>query len=390
MFARLRYCHYQSPTSETHRTIELKAIPDTNTIRLAWTHYLGFDTSYQYQVWRKEANETDYLLLDTLPANNNQYTDTSVLCYRYYTYLIKAIETGGDFQISNSDTSGAAPIYINTLPFTKNIRATVTGSAVLLEWNLRSHYRPFEYHIYRAIDGNASTYFKTIPSTDTVLIDTDVDVNAHTYEYTTYLVDACGGRSKASNIARSILLTVFMVDNDILTHDPKLTWTPYAKWDDNVNHYKATFFNEVDSRIDLVARTDSSTVTATHKYVNLVQDDYCYLITAYQQGDTSIISESNLGCVSTEPRLFAPNVFTVNGDNLNDVYLIKGLFINTFEFAIYDRWGKMVFQSNNINEGWDGTINGEIAKSDVYIYKAEATGKKGQRIAISGNITLMR
>jgi gliding motility-associated-like protein len=383
-------CNNQSPTSEIHRTIELKAIPDTNAIRLAWTHYLGFDTLFQYAIWRKGVNDADYVVLDTLPAQINQYKDTSVLCYSYYTYQIKAIETSGYLQFSWSDTSGAAPIYINTLPFTQNIRATVIGNAVRLEWNLRTHYRSFEYQIYRAVDGNPPSYFKTMPSTDTVLIDTDVDVNAHTYSYTTYLVDACGGMSQPSNVARSILLTVYMVDNDILKHDPKLTWTPYTKWDNGVHHYNATFLNEVDSRTDLVTRTDSLTLTATHKYINLVQDDYCYLITAYQQGDTSIISESNLACVSTEPRLFAPNVFTVNGDNLNDVYYIRGLFIETFELSIYDRWGKMVFQTNNINQGWDGTINGEIAKSDVYVYKAEATGKKGQRISITGNITLMR
>lgn len=383
-------CNNQSPMSEIHRTIELRTFAAINAIDLLWTNYKGFDTSYYYEVWRKGITDTAYTLLAILPADSIYYKDTSVLCYAYYNYRIKAVETDSNFQISWSDTSGGSPIYFNALPFTHNIRATVSGNAVRLEWNLRKHNRTFVYHVYRGIDNNKPVYYKTISSTDTVLIDNDVDVNNHTYSYITYLVDECGGKSKPSNLARSILLTVRMVGNDVLTHDPKLNWTPYAKWEDGINHYNALFYNEVDNKIDLVSRNDTSTLETHHKYINLVQDEYCYIITAYKWGDTSIISESNRACVSTEPRLYAPNVFTVNGDNVNDVYYVRGLFINTFELNIFDRWGKKVFQTFNINEGWNGIINGEPAAADVYTYIAEATGKQGQRVSISGNITLMR
>lgn len=66
---------------------------------------------------------------------------------------------------------------------------------------------------------------------------------------------------------------------------------------------------------------------------------------------------------------FIPTAFTPNNDQLNDVFkpLLYGP-IQQYQFKIFDRWGKVVFQSEIIGEGWDGSVNGKQQNSGVYIW----------------------
>lgn len=384
-------CRNISAFSETHQTVELKASGAINSVELNWTPYIGFDTSKLYEIWRTTPAENNFAPLITVPGDIVSYIDTSVLCNQMYFYRIRIVETDSMLEVAWSDTAGATPIYVPVLPGAENIRATVMNNAyVQLEWHKVNYSREFSYHIYRSIDSGAAVFYKKLSSADTVLTDKEVDVQEHSYTYTTYVVDACDGQSAPSNIARTIVLRVKMVGNDILTHDPSLTWNEYTRWNTGVDHYIATFYNEGKSEFEVISYNKADELEARHKYINLVQDDYCYQITAFKSGDTSVISESNINCVSTEPRLYAPNVFTVNGDNLNDVFYVQGIFIATFELKIYNRWGELVFMTNNMYEGWDGTFEGKPCKPDVFVFKAQGTGTKGQITEISGNVTLLR
>jgi gliding motility-associated-like protein len=389
--AAIDLCLNLSALSEEHTTVELKAIGTVNSVLLNWTPYHGFDTSKVYEIWRKVPEDNALTYLTTVNGDTLHYIDSSVLCNQQYYYRIKIIETDSTLQTSWSDTAGATPIYNITLPIPENIRATVEDNRfVKLEWHFAKHNRVFTYHIYRSVDSGEVLLYKILSSSDTILIDENVNVQEHSYNYTTYLVDACGGKSEASNIARSILLKVKMVKNDILTHDPKLNWNAYYLWESGVDHYSIYFLNDASKSFEQIAQNNNDYLEATHKYVNLIQNDYCYKTIAYKQGDSSIISESNLACVSTAPRMYAPNVFSINGDNLNDKFYVKGVFVETFTLKIYNRWGQLVFETTDMNNGWDGTFEGEPCKSDVFVYLAEGIGRKGQRINHTGNVTLLR
>lgn len=384
-------CLNTSEFSETHTTVNLEATSAVNTIELNWTPYLGFDISKRYDIWRKKPEETAFTFLISVPGDSVHYSDTSVLCHQPYTYKINTVETDSLLQQSWSDTSGAEPIYVPVLPVPQNIRATVvSNSYVRLEWKPTQYNRSFTYNVYKAIDSGEAVFYKTFTAAQHLLIDKDVDVHHHTYSYTTYVIDACGGQSEPSNIARTILLNVRMVGNNILTHDPKLDWNKYSEWSAGVDHYNLSFHNDSLDAFSVIARNTEDELSQTHRYVNLSQADYCYIVTAFERGDTSIISESNIACVSTAPRIYAPNVFTINQDGINDVFYVKGIFVAEFKLQIFNRWGQLVFETTNMNEGWDGTINGQLCEADVYVYLAEGKGRHGEAQSIKGNVTLMR
>ena len=89
---------------------------------------------------------------------------------------------------------------------------------------------------------------------------------------------------------------------------------------------------------------------------------------------------------------YIPNAFTPNGNDLNELFNIKGTNINpnTFEMRIYDRWGKQLFYTIDINQGWDGTFNGQLVKSDSYVYVIKfADLEKGEFHNLIGKVLVI-
>jgi gliding motility-associated-like protein len=123
-------------------------------------------------------------------------------------------------------------------------------------------------------------------------------------------------------------------------------------------------------------------------------------ITVVEPGSYSVIVDIN-GCSSTDTiwvqndcYINIPNVFTPNGDGLNDYffpreYLTKGL--TSFSMDIYNRWGQLIFQTNSIDgKGWDGKLNDVPQPVGVYVYVIDATFKDGQKEHHQGNVSLLR
>ncbi len=87
---------------------------------------------------------------------------------------------------------------------------------------------------------------------------------------------------------------------------------------------------------------------------------------------------------------FVPNVFTPNGDGVNDTYFIKVEFMSAYEISIYNRWGKLVFHSTNPEAPWDGKINGDLAAAGVYYYIISSTCFDGNSFKKDGYLQLIR
>ena len=95
---------------------------------------------------------------------------------------------------------------------------------------------------------------------------------------------------------------------------------------------------------------------------------------------------------SCPSRLFFPNAFTPNGDGINDFYRPKGLSIARYNIIIFDRWGQQLYESNDLEEGWDGTWHGTPCAAGVYSYKAtyECLEPAGVTKTVTGTFTLVR
>lgn len=88
--------------------------------------------------------------------------------------------------------------------------------------------------------------------------------------------------------------------------------------------------------------------------------------------------------------VFVPNVFSPNGDGFNDVLRIRGKGIEELQFIVFNRWGEKVFETSDVNSGWDGTYNGEPMNLSVFVYVLKGKYKNGKFFDVKGNVTLMR
>ena len=100
--------------------------------------------------------------------------------------------------------------------------------------------------------------------------------------------------------------------------------------------------------------------------------------------------------ISCALKLSVPNAFTPNGDGLNDVFkaLTNSNDISEFRMLIYNRWGQQLFESDDVNRGWDGTYKAEPCPEGVYIwiisYKQAGNLKAEQKTPFNGQVTLIR
>ncbi len=92
----------------------------------------------------------------------------------------------------------------------------------------------------------------------------------------------------------------------------------------------------------------------------------------------------------TENYLYVPNAFSPNGDGNNDFLFVRGKNIQELTFKVYDRWGQRVFETNNINEGWDGKYNGQEMENAVFVYYLTLTYADGKTEVKKGNVSLIR
>jgi gliding motility-associated-like protein len=89
--------------------------------------------------------------------------------------------------------------------------------------------------------------------------------------------------------------------------------------------------------------------------------------------------------------VFIPNTFTPNNDEFNDKLYVRNLSLEGLKaFRIFDRWGKLVFETTNINDGWDGTFKGRTLNTGVFAYYVDVICSNGQTTRKTGNVTLLR
>ena len=87
---------------------------------------------------------------------------------------------------------------------------------------------------------------------------------------------------------------------------------------------------------------------------------------------------------------YFPNTFTPNGDGKNDIFTGFGVGVKTFQMSIYNRWGELIYYTNDMQKGWDGTYMGKEAEVGVYvcIFDLESFNNKTTRKI--GNVNLIR
>jgi gliding motility-associated-like protein len=98
---------------------------------------------------------------------------------------------------------------------------------------------------------------------------------------------------------------------------------------------------------------------------------------------------SNAGDLYSD--LFIPKAWTPNGDGHNDKLFPLTVHIKQlYYFRVYNRWGQLMFETKEMEKGWDGIFGSKPQVMDVYTWTVEAIGDDGKHFKRSGNSVLLR
>lgn len=103
---------------------------------------------------------------------------------------------------------------------------------------------------------------------------------------------------------------------------------------------------------------------------------------------------TNEVCIDPDVAIYVPNTFTPNGDGSNDLFFAQGIGLDPdrFEMWIFDRWGNLIFYTDDLNEGWDGTVqtHTDLCQVDTYVWKIRCIDMLDKKHSLIGHVNLIR
>lgn len=243
------------------------------------------------------------------------------------------------------------------------------------------------YLVYRKRDDEA-TYVLVDSITnllDSAYTDTQgVDADGHSYCYMMAAMDRCGNVSPVTGQICTVVIEASPVD-----YTSAIEWTPFVGW--NVLSYDLWRSSPIMGGFPSVQYVSLPATTLSYVDQDANVARLCYRVHAVSDGTgCADYSQSNEVCVNFPPTLYVPTGFTPNGDGLNDYFSSFGQFAESFSLDVWDRWGKLLFHTEDVVAGWDGTIDGVAAPEGVYVFRARVVGYDGQVMQRDGSVTLIR
>lgn len=401
-------CNYHDNPEDMffHCTIDVEGIPDTNASIVYWNHYYGWDSVERYEVYRMVEGERSFRFLMEVPGHVNQVVDSSIVCRNMHYYRVLAIDKQSD-ETSWSDTCKVTPIYVNEVPRPEILLTSVyDNQEIEVYWDkLRNSRNPIvSYTLERSIAHANQFEVVSVIEPDCCsehfsIVDngSQVDVQSRNYYYRVKARDMCQDVSDYSVINRPILLSAKMNQD----FKPELSWSHYLHWNEEVAYYEIEQLMPWNEFVT-VGRTRSGKDTSfVHYDVDLnCMEFYTYRVKAvkmYDQDAKNVAlfdpfaeSFSNHADVEVESKLFAPNAFSPNGDNLNDVFEAKGLYIKEYSIKVFNRWAEQLYESDECMKGWDATFSGNPVPDGVYVVMIRAVGVDGRLHVFNSDVTVLR
>ena len=359
-------------------------------IKLNWYRYQGWTANtlpnkplVSYHVMRIPGGE-----VAVLSPNDTSYIIRNVADRDVYTYYIEARrdgETATSYATTRITHMPIPPTYISA-------ESTKYNGDGLAEISFRID-PAAETHSYELLGSSKPEYAFVPLGTfniygDTVL--TDIQVREKTYYYRLEAWHICKNKITAtSNTATALWLTLKQEGTENL-----LFWDPYRDWggDAQYNLYRMIGANPEE----VISNFADPAATAYRDDLSnvLIDGEVCYWVVANPVSPNSGLQEtaiSNMVCIKPESNIFIPKAFTPNVAGINSEF--KPFFSYPpveYMLFVYDRNGAKVFETKDIDAGWNGQfLNGKPASEGVYTYYLKFRTELGRLVEKRGTFSLI-
>jgi gliding motility-associated-like protein len=310
------------------------------------------------------------------------YLDNSIACGTSYCYSTTATLStntlSGTPQKSISIDTCIKAISTSIPPMVQNVNSTIKGSSAIINWTPVG--TGITYKLYQSVSGGSYHLLTQVTGSSYSYILPNLNA---TYCYQLDYSDLCGNNSPISSSTCPSILEGALTGTSIT-----INWSSYSGFNNTgVQSYvvqKLDQNNIVISEINVgLANTYTETVNLTDPFVN-------YQIKVVPTDPTYTPTYSNNSLFKFEAEIFAPDIFTPNGDNANDYFIVKGRFIKNYSITIFSRWGEVVYVGTDITVGWNGFNEFIYAPEGAYTYKIIASDVNNKEFTKTGTITLAR
>lgn len=394
-------CGNTSIFNDAHSTVflEQSVISCEQKIVLNWNLYQGWTNGVGSQEVWANINGGGAFLQATISGSDTSYVFENASNSDNYCFYIKSIENGTDVEVLSNKTC-VVPDIIEPMRdlILRNVKVLPDNSVELIwDWNSIAEIQSFE--ILQSLESDPVSTFTILNSTPAPIPlgngKTYIDVISEPSEskvfYKIQTTDDCD-----TVVESNYGSTIHLVGNPQPGFTNFLTWTSFDIENAELVDYAIyRIVNDVSTFVELVpAGTTffSDEVDPSESS----ESNVCYFVVAKANltlpngSIESIESSSNTTCVEQLVSIVAPNAFAPQG--VNQIFrplIIFGETVN-YHFSVYNRWGELLFETKDIDEGWNGKYKGVIQPLGAYIFQVRITQVNGRVVEDSGVFTLLR
>ncbi len=375
-------------------TIHSVASPDpcNNIIRVSWTGY----ESFPYEVLRYDImvseNSGPYTLAGQTGIDEKEVSLSNITEGVRYNYFTKAILQNGQF--SASDTTSAIASLSSPPGWINADNATVTDDD---EVEISFHIDPSSDIDTFALERR--TGFSGLFQQINLYTDGDTeslsftDRTTRSGEINFYRLSAvlCRKNAVTSNTASNINLALTNNGEEII-----LKWNAYRQWRGSISSYTilADTGNDFEYEASVSSGDTIYALSVPGIMYKLNKEELCFKIKASEAGNPYGISGESLSvkaCTSIGEIITVPNIFTPDGDGVNDLFRPVMTFKpSEYSLTIADRRRNILFETRDYTESWDGNAGGLPAPQDVVIWFLRISSPSGRTIDRTGTLTIVR
>ena len=395
-------CYNKSNLSNSQVSLYLQQAPDqcSHSNTLSWNGYENLVPAVgSYKVYHS-VNGGPFTVLGTTSSKVGTLIDSNLDTKQTICYYVQVVDSAHP----NITASSNIICYQVTTPpkpkFDYLRTATVINNSTQNEVDgyMAKGGGIAEYIIKRANAPGAEELevgsVKATNSNNISFIDPTANPNNQSYTYKIFCQDSCDFITDSTNIGETMYLTATGDNSGINT----LSWNDYAAWTGGVDTYN--IYRDEDNgpftKIASIAYTgNGGAFTDDVSPIITGQGSFGYYVQAIEQGPNGYgfidTSTSNIAIAYQDPRMYIPNAFNPKGTD-NKVFIPVGVFVDlqNYDFTIFDRWGQLLFETNDVTKGWDGTFGGKLVEEGVYVYHIQYTSGKGEYFNQRGWVMMLK
>ncbi|WP_460514738.1 PKD domain-containing protein [Cyclobacterium sediminis] len=183
----------------------------------------------------------------------------------------------------------------------------------------------------------------------------------------------------------------FEVENNVVLAEGDYLSSSFGQYEENLANFEVQFINKSSGNIsnyywDFGEGNNSLEENPIHSY----QVPGTYTVTLMVTDFWGCETYDTFEIIITDYFLETPNVFTPNGDGVNDTYFPKFVHVDHLVFTVMNKWGEILYHSEDLTDnGWDGTYRGQKSSPGNYVYKLNYTTADGRDFSETGAFMLL-